>query len=77
MHSSDLPLRKNPRFFLFGGPRSSIVLERTAQQQPHLTIGQKRLLNHSWQRKDRHSGNKERLLVKQVRARDKKRVIPI
>lgn len=79
VHSSDLQLTlgKNAFFFLFGSPRSSIVLEITAQPQPHLTAGQKRLLNHSCQRKDRHSGNTERLLVKQVRGRDKKRVIPI
>lgn len=80
VHSSDLQLTlgKKLPFLLFGTPRPSIVLESTAQPQPHLTVGRKRLLNHNCdQRKDRHSGNKERLLVKQVRGKDKKRVISI
>lgn len=79
VHSSDLqvtPGEKKYLLLLFRSPRSGIMLERTAQMQPHLTISWKRLLNHSCQRKDRHSGNEERLLAKQVRRRDK-RVISI
>lgn len=81
MHGSDLqvtPGEKKKKYlnFLFTSPRPGIMLERTAQMQPHLTISWKRLLNHSCQRKDRHSGNGERLLVKQVRRRDK-RIISI
>lgn len=79
VHSNDLQLTlgKKTFYFLFASPRSSIVLERKAQQQPHLPISWKRLLNHHWQRKERHSGNKEGLLVKQVRGRDKKRIASI
>lgn len=68
---------KTTYFFPFGSPSPSIVPERTTQAEPHLSVRGKRLLNHSCQRKDTHSGSKARLLVKQVRGRDKKGVLSI